>query len=193
MRKYIFKEIILKCREWVAARSAARIALDIVGNLAGNETTNDSKQPVGCPVVAQKPVIRVRARVSRVPVSTAAARVEDLVAQEGGPGPNGCTGDCRVEVVVAREESGVACLLVVASLRSSTDGGQGETGGEKERRKHFESLYYWSENKPQGVGLKSLPKSDTLMGRQTRGLYSLVLRPSTKQGAFYAWAMGWDS
>ena len=30
-------------------------------------------------------------------------------------------------------------------------------------------------------------------GRQTRGLYSLELRPSTRQSAFYAWAMGWDS
>ena len=135
MRKYIFQEIILKEEERLAARSATRIALDIVCNLPGDETADNSKQSVRCPVVAQKPVVCV-ARVSRVPVSPATARVENLVAQEGGSGPDGRPGDCRVEVVVAREESGVARLVVVASLRSST-GHEGKAGCEKKRRKHF--------------------------------------------------------
>merc|ERR1711970_14046 len=134
MRKYIFKEIILKEEERLAARSSTRIALDIVYNLPGDETADNSKQSVRCPVVAQKPVVCV-ARVSRVPVSPAAARVENLVAQEGGSGPDGRPGDCRVEVVVASEESGVAHLVVV-SLRSST-GHEGKAGCEKKRRKHF--------------------------------------------------------
>ena len=129
--------------ERAAAGSATRIALDIVCNLPCNEAANDSEQTVGCPIVPQKPVF-----FTRVPVST--ARVENLVAEEGGASPDRGAGDGRVKVVVAREEAGVARLLVVASLGGGT-GHQGEAGCEKERRKHFA---FWSlrgsENKPRG-------------------------------------------
>merc|ERR1711970_1366523 len=156
MRKYIFKEIILKEEERLVARSATRIALDIVCNLPGDETADDSEQPIRCPVVAQKPVVCV-ARVSRVPVSpAAAARVENLVAQEGGSGPDGRPSDCGVEVVVASEESGVARLVVVVVSLWSSTGHEGEAGCEKKRRKHFafssddECLYEGQKDKPQG-------------------------------------------
>ena len=59
MRKYIFKEIILK--EERKEKSTTRIALDIVCNLPGDEAANDSEQTVGCPIVPQKPVVIVRA------------------------------------------------------------------------------------------------------------------------------------
>merc|ERR1712025_478312 len=135
MRKYIFKEIILrKKRERLAAKLATRIALDIVCNLSRDEATKDSEQSVRCLIVPQKPVL-----FTRVPVST--ARVENLVAEEGGASPDGGAGDGGVKVVVAREEAGVArCLIIVASLGGGTRH-QSEAGCKKERRKHFA---FWS-------------------------------------------------